>query len=265
MITNQKYAHFSDIWRETELSWRLLLGDKFFRGFIERNLFSFCNDIDLFFDQRSHDPSWADSINSDAFLGIFKSQSFRESYNSVFGSNVGALIDWSNESVNWGNIDDSSPSSFLHVRKRVFAEIEGSTKIERNDLFPFGFREVDTFVNVLHTSVVDQNVDSSEFFESLIHDLFAVCGLGQIGKNVEGFSVGVLGLKLFGGFLDFFFRGKAIENDVESFGSQGVSNSKTNSAQGASDEGNFVVAPESYFFYLATRVLSRFANRSISK
>jgi len=145
--------------------------------------------------------------------------------------------------MNWSNVNDSSPSCFLHVRKRVLWKVECCAKIKCNNLFPFGLREIDALVNMLHTSIVDQNINSSEFFKSFINDLLAVCCFTQISKNIERFSVRILSLELTNSLFNLLIRCKSIEDNIVSSCSKRVSNSKTNTTQRASDQRNFVIFP----------------------
>lgn len=116
---------------------------------------------------------------------------------------------------------------------------------------------------MLNASVVDQDIYSSKLLQSLIHDVFAICRFGQIGKDVDRHCVGVFGFKLLHSLFDFLLRGKAVENDVISLGCQGVSDSQADSTERASYECDFVVAPAWRNSYLEMSAFSKFANLSI--
>lgn len=121
--------------------------------------------------------------------------------------------------MNWGDVDDSTPSSLKHGWKRVFAEVECRAEVERNDLFPLRFWEVDALINVLNAGVVDKDIDPAELLQGFINDFFAISWLGEICKDVDWLGVGVFGLEFFDGSFDFFIWGKPVKNDVVSFGS----------------------------------------------
>ena len=118
-------------------------------------------------------------------------------------------------------------------------------------MFPLGFWEVNTVIDVLHTCVVDQHIYSTELFHRLINYLLAVGWLGQIGKNIDGFSVWVLAFELSNCLFDLFVRGESIEDDVVAFSGHGVGDSESDSTERASDECYFVIFSRLNESYLA--------------
>lgn len=69
-------------------------------------------------------------------------------------------------------------------------------------------------------------------------------GLGQVSENKLGFHFRIFGAEISNSFLYFFLRGKSIEDNIESFGSEGVGDAESNTTERASDEGDFVVVSE---------------------
>ena len=131
----------------------------------------------------------------------------------------------------------------MHAGKRVLAEVEGSAKVERNDLLPLCIREVDALVDMLHSCIVHKDIDPSEFFESFLDDVLAVSWLSQVSINVDRLGVGIFGLEFLNCLFDLFIRSKPVEDDVEALGSKRVGDSKANATERASYKGYFVVVP----------------------
>jgi len=146
--------------------------------------------------------------------------------------------------VNRGDVDDSAPPGLLHVRECGFGEVESRGEVESDDLFPLGVGEVDALVDVLHACVVDQHVHPSEIFHCVFHELLAVGGLGEVCEDELGLNVGVFLCEVRLGVLDFLLRGEAVEDDVVSAGSEGVSDAEADAAERASHDGNIIVFPE---------------------
>ena len=124
VITYQESSKFSNIINWAELSWWLFLLNKFLWGLLCCNVVSLGNDIDLLFDQRSQDPTWANGVRSNSVFGVFEGCSLGKSYNTMLWCNVGALVDWGYQTVNWGDVDDSSPTVLKHVWDAFFWEIK---------------------------------------------------------------------------------------------------------------------------------------------
>ena len=137
--------------------------------------------------------------------------------------------------MNWSNINNSSPSCLLHERKWILWKIESCTEVECNNLLPLSFREINALINVLNASVVNQNINSTELFNSFINNLLAVSSFSQISKNIERFRVRIFSLELTDSLFDFLLRSKSIEDNIVSSCSKRVSNSKTNTTQRASN------------------------------
>lgn len=110
-------------------------------------------------------------------------------------------------------------------------------------MLPLGFWEIDALIDVLDAGIVDQDINSSEFLQGFLDDLLAVSGLGQIGKDIDGLSIGVFSLELFDSLFDFLIGSEAVENDIVSLGSKGVSDSETDSTERASNECHSIVLP----------------------
>lgn len=84
---------------------------------------------------------------------------------------------------------------------------------------------------MLDTCVVDQNIDSSEFFQGLIHNFFAISSLGQIGKDIDRLGCGILCFKIFDGCFNLLVGSKSIKNDVVPLSSQSVCDSQADSTE----------------------------------
>ena len=69
---------------------------------------------------------------------------------------------------------------------------------------------------MLDTGVVDEDINSTEFFGGLFDEVLGVSGFGEIGINELGFDVvaGDLGLD----FVNLFLRGESVEDDVSTGG-----------------------------------------------
>ena len=58
-----------------------------------------------------------------------------------------------------GNINNSSPSTLLHLGKCVFGSIERWAQIERDNFFPNVLGEIFHSADVLHSSIIDEDVN----------------------------------------------------------------------------------------------------------
>ena len=163
------------------------------------------------------------------------------------------------------DVDNPSPSCLLHIGKRIFAEIKCSTQIKRNNGLPFLIREVDTFIDVLHSCIVDKHINSSKFAQSFSYDFFTIGRFGQISKNIDRLSVRIFSLEFINCFFDLFIRSKTIEDNIVSPSSQWMSNSQPYSTEWSSYQSHFIVTPEYWQMYCATRDFSRLFNLCISK
>jgi hypothetical protein len=69
---------------------------------------------------------------------------------------------------------------------------------------------------VLNTGIVDEDINSTEFFGGLFNQILSISGFGEVSKNELGFDViaGDLG----GDVVNLILRGKSVENDVSTSG-----------------------------------------------
>ena len=80
--------------------------------------------------------------------------------------------------MNRCNIDDSTPSSFFHLRKGVFCGIEVGAKVESNNFLPHILGEIFYLVDMLNASIINKNVNSSKVFDSLLNEGFGLLRFG---------------------------------------------------------------------------------------
>ena len=69
---------------------------------------------------------------------------------------------------------------------------------------------------MLNTGIVDEDINSTEFFSGLFNQILSISGFGEVSKNELGFDViaGDLG----GDVVNLILRGKSVENDVSTSG-----------------------------------------------
>lgn len=107
-----------------------------------------------------------------------------------------------------GNIDDSTPSFLFHLRDYSFSCVETWAKVQSNDFLPHLIWELFNFADVLDSSVVDKDIHSSEIFNSLFDDVFAVSRLGQV--SIYEFSFDSIFLNKFLDLFDLLLRRESI-------------------------------------------------------
>lgn len=88
-------------------------------------------------------------------------------------------------------------------------------------------REILNLINMLNTGVVHDDINSAEFSQSLIHQIFTVDGFCQVCVNKVSFSLRVFCFEVILDSIDFLLGGKTIENDIVSPLSQGMGNPQT--------------------------------------
>jgi hypothetical protein len=69
---------------------------------------------------------------------------------------------------------------------------------------------------VLNTGIVDEDINSTEFFSGLFNQILSISGFCEVSKNELGFDViaGDLG----GDVVNLILRGESVENDVSTSG-----------------------------------------------
>ena len=83
----------------------------------------------------------------------------------------------------------------------------------------------------MRTCVVNQNINTSELFQSFIHDLLTIFRLSEISKDVVCLNVRVLLFKVVRSFLYLLIRSEAIENNIVSPLGKGMSNTQPDTTQ----------------------------------
>lgn len=181
IIADQESSQFSDIINWTELSWWLFFLNQLLWSLLFGKIVSLGNDIDLLFNQRSQDPTWANGVWGDSVFGILEGCGLGESNDTVLGGDISTFVDWGYQSVNWGDVDDSSPVVFKHVWDAFFGKVKGWAQVKTDDFFPLVVREISngadelhTWINSRSTCVVDEDIDSAEDFDGFLDKKFAV-------------------------------------------------------------------------------------------
>lgn len=118
--------------------------------------------------------------------------------------------------MNTCDIDDSSPSSLLHLRNDGLGSVKVRAQVEGDDFFPHFIWELLNFVNVLDSSVVDQDINSTELLGGLFDDTLGIRRFGQI--CVDEFSLDSIAADLRFNLLDLCIRCESVENDVGTSG-----------------------------------------------
>lgn len=91
------------------------------------------------------------------------------------------------------------------------------------------FWEVLDFINMLDSCVIYDDINSTEFGNCLIYEIFAINWLCQICINIVGFNFRVLSLEVCLNSIDFFLVSESIQYDIVSLFGKGVSNAQSDS------------------------------------
>ena len=83
----------------------------------------------------------------------------------------------------------------------------------------------------MRTCVVNQNINTSELFQSFIHDLLAILRLSEISKDIVCLNVRILLFEVVRGVLYLLIRSEAIENNIVSPLSERMGNAKPDTTQ----------------------------------
>jgi len=159
-------------------------------GLVVCDSVSFLDDVNLLLDQRCQDPTWTNDVACDSRSCGFQSDSLCESNESVLGSNVGGLVHRGNQTVNTRDVDDSSPFSLFHLRNDGLGCVEVGTEVQSNDFLPHFIGEFFDFANVLDSSIVDQDIDSTELFSGLVDEVLGIRWFGKV--SIDEFSLDVI-------------------------------------------------------------------------
>lgn len=86
------------------------------------------------------------------------------------------------------------------------------------------------FISFKITCIIDEDIDSAKHFDGFLNQKFTIQGLSKVCINVMGLDVGVISLKMLLDFFKVFLCGKTIEDDIEVSFSEGVGDTKSDSA-----------------------------------
>src|ERR1043166_4915629 len=90
------------------------------------------------------------------------------------------------------DVDDPSEFSLLHGWPERFAQVECSTEVQPDDLFPFIIREILYGRHMLHPGIVDQYIHRSKFLQRIGGEKPDRIGIEKISAIKTGFDVVLL-------------------------------------------------------------------------
>ena len=100
-------------------------------------------------------------------LGDFQPDRLGEPGDAVFGGNVRGFERARDQRVRGSDVDDAAPLFHLHGRQREADRMERRGQVDGDDRVPFVDGELVDRRDELDASVVDEDVDGTEFLERL--------------------------------------------------------------------------------------------------
>ncbi len=80
------------------------------------------------------------------------------------------------------------------------------------------------------TCVIDKDIDTTKCFDGFLDQKFTVQRFGQVSINVMSLDVRECGFEMFFDFFKIFLSGKAVQDDIEVSFSEGIGNTKSDTA-----------------------------------
>lgn len=145
-------------------------------------------EFDLLLNKRGQNKTGTNCITSNTSLSIFKGNNLCKADYSMLGSYISRFVNWANQAMDRGNIDNSSPFSLLHTWKCMLNCMETWAEIESNNFIPVFLWKVFHSINMLNTCVINKNIDLTKMSNALFNKSLIITRLSQICKNKFSFS-----------------------------------------------------------------------------
>lgn len=140
----------------------------------------------------------------------------------------------------WWNVYYSTPTTLKHRRESIFSYIKCWTEVQSNNFFPFMLWEILTLIDMLYTSIIYYNINTTKFCYCLFNKILTIKRFCQICINEESFNLGVFNLEIFLNSIYLFLCGKTIKNNIKSSLCKSMSDSKTYATKWTSYNCNFI-------------------------
>ena len=195
---------------------------------------------DLFLDQGRPHVARTNGVAGDAELGGLERHRLGEAEHAVLGRDIGRLERRGDQPVGRGDIDDPSPSPFLHSRQRRADHMEGAGEIDGDDGVPLVDGEFVHRRHMLNARIVDDDVGGAERRPGGLHQAGDFIRSGHVGAVVADADTALIG-ETGARRLDVGLVAEAVEHDVVPVRGQRPGNAQPDAAGRSGDDGGLVV------------------------
>lgn len=171
--------------------------------------------MDLSSDKWGVDPPGADDVRGNSSLGELECECLGKSNYCMLAAHVGSLMNGGNNTVDTGDIDNSTPVSLFHMRDSVFADVPVTAIIEVDDLLELFVGEVFYSGDILHSGIVNDNIYGTQLFNGIVDKLFAEFFLGQVQRKIDRSDL-VSGLNFFLDIMNLLSISHPIKDNIRS-------------------------------------------------